>query len=62
MVCEGLVPASTFSSVDRNAARKPNRFILSTVMRNRRKKLATNIFGIKKKRNEKKYFHNSTFI
>jgi len=34
VVCEGLVLAPTFSSMDRNSARKPNRFILSNVMRN----------------------------
>jgi len=28
---QAFVPASTFPSVDRNAARKPNRFILSNV-------------------------------
>lgn len=33
MVCGGLVPAPAFSSVDKNALRKPNRFILSNVVR-----------------------------
>jgi hypothetical protein len=32
VVCRALVLASTFSSVDTDALRKPNRFIFSTVM------------------------------
>jgi hypothetical protein len=33
-----MVPAQTFSSVDRNALRKPNRFILSNVAAQLKKK------------------------